>query len=61
MKFQQAKTEWGIIREREGERDREQRIKGVRDGVLVRSGKGRVLEMAVSEKGHLSIFSKANQ
>jgi hypothetical protein len=46
---------------KEGERVREQWINGVRDGVLVRSGKGRVLEMAISEKGHLSIFSKASQ
>jgi hypothetical protein len=34
MKWQQVKMEWGVNGDREGEREREQRINGVRDGVL---------------------------
>jgi hypothetical protein len=32
MKLQQVKTEWGVNREREGERERELWINRVRDG-----------------------------
>ncbi len=39
MKLQQVKTELGV-REREGEREREQLISGVRDGAFDRNGNG---------------------
>jgi hypothetical protein len=38
VKLQQAKTEWG--ESREGEREREHQINGVRDGTLDRYGNG---------------------
>jgi hypothetical protein len=40
------------------EREREQWINGVRDGVLAGTGNS---TKAISEKGHLSIFSKTDQ
>jgi len=49
------KTEWGV---KEREREREQLINGVRDSERQSCGwiwKWRGLEMAASEKGHLSI------
>ncbi len=45
---------------REGEKEREQEINRVRDSIG-QKWKWSGLEMAVSEKGHLSIFSKTNQ
>ncbi len=40
MKMQQVKTEWGISREGEREREREQQINGMRDGAEDRNGNG---------------------
>ncbi len=60
MKLQQVKTKWGVSGERGKERKRSAGLQIERQSVEQKR-KWCVLEMAVSEKGHLSIFNKANQ
>jgi hypothetical protein len=47
--------------EREGEREREQQINGVRDGALDRDGNGVHQKWLLVKNGHPSIFSNAHQ
>ena len=60
MKYQQVKTEWGVSGEGGRGRKRATDYQRKRDGAQAEA-KWRGLEMAVSEKGYLSIFSKTNQ
>ncbi len=57
MKVQQVKQSG----EKEEKGEREHQINGVREGAFGQKWKWHGLEMDVGEKGHLSIFSKANQ
>jgi hypothetical protein len=51
-----------VRRKQEGERKIEQHINRVRDRALDRNrNEIEMLEMVISEKGHLSILSKTNQ
>ncbi len=53
--------EWGADGEWKREREREQQINGVRDGVLDRNGSGVGQNMQLEKIEHLSIFSNVNQ
>jgi hypothetical protein len=60
VKLQQAKIMWGVSREKGRERMRSADLRSERQSVA-QKWKWSGLEMGVSEKGHLSIFNKANQ